>query len=86
MALYAFDGTWNEAKTSEDLDYRNTNVVRFRDAYKKKTGTKHVLRRRGRDPDDFVGRALGGVFGLGELPASRRRTHTCARPGPPATR
>ena len=29
MALYAFDGTWNEAKTSDDTAYKNTNVFRF---------------------------------------------------------
>ena len=37
MALYAFDGTWNEAKTTEDPSYRNTNVVRFFNAYAKNT-------------------------------------------------
>ena len=68
MALYAFDGTWNEAKTSEDLDYSNTNVVRFRDAYEKNTGTKPFYVAGVGTRYDFVGRALGGVFGLGELP------------------
>jgi len=70
MPLYAFDGTWNEAKDGDDPDYTNTNVFRFYDAYK-----RHSKR-----PDlDFyvagvgtrfkaIGRALGGVFGLGELP------------------
>ena len=33
MALYAFDGTWNEAKTSDDTAYKNTNVFRFYEAY-----------------------------------------------------
>ena len=70
MSVYAFDGTWNEAKDGDDPDDTNTNVFRFYDAYK-----RHSKR-----PDlDFyvpgvgtrfkaIGRALGGVFGLGELP------------------
>ena len=70
MSVYAFDGTWNEAKDGDDPDYTNTNVFRFYDVYK-----RHSKR-----PDlDFyvagvgtrfkaIGRALGGVFGLGELP------------------
>ena len=72
MPVYAFDGTWNEAKDGDDPAYTNTNVFRFYDAYK-----RHSKR-----PDlDFyvagvgtrfkaIGRALGGVFGLGELPRS----------------
>ena len=70
MPVYAFDGTWNDAKDGDDPDYTNTNVFRFYNAYK-----RHSKR-----PDlDFyvagvgtrlkaIGRALGGVFGLGELP------------------
>src|SRR4051794_20421317 len=78
MALYAFDGTWNEAKTSEDLDYRNTNVVRFRDAYEKNTGTKQFYVAGVGTRYDFVGRALGGVFGLGELPRIQEAyAHLC---------
>ena len=69
MPVYAFDGTWNEAKDGDDPAYTNTNVFRFYEAYK-----RHSKR-----PDlDFyvpgvgtrfkaIGRALGGVFGLGEL-------------------
>jgi hypothetical protein len=68
MALYAFDGTWNEAKTTEDLNYQNTNVVRFFGAYARNhpetanfyvagVGTRY----------DAIGRVLGGAFGLGEL-------------------
>ena len=69
MSVYAFDGTWNEAKDGDDPHYTNTNVFRFYEAYK-----RHSKR-----PDlDFyvagvgtrfkaIGRALGGVFGLGEL-------------------
>lgn len=70
MPVYAFDGTWNEAKAGDDPQYTNTNVFRFYRAY-----TRHSKR-----PDldfyvagvgtrfDAIGRALGGVFGLGELP------------------
>jgi hypothetical protein len=70
MALYAFDGTWNSAKDNEDAQYHNTNVVRFYDAYRRHSNTK--------DQDFYVagvgtraggiGAALGGAFGLGELP------------------
>ena len=70
MSVYAFDGTWNEAKDGDDPGYTNTNVFRFYNAYK-----RHSKR-----PDldfyvagvgtrfDAIGRVLGGVFGLGELP------------------
>jgi len=58
MALYAFDGTWNE----DELDpAEDTNVVKFRDAYDGKTefiegvGTKFGA----------IGRFFGGVFGAG---------------------
>ncbi len=68
MALYAFDGTWNSDKTGEDKTDENTNVVRFHEAYTRRSGT-----------DDFyvagvgtrcgsVGAFLGGAFGLGEQP------------------
>lgn len=79
MALYAFDGTWNEAKTTEDLRYENTNVVRFFDAYAGNTppdtnfyvagvGTRY----------DAIGRVLGGAFGLGELPRIKEAyEHLC---------
>lgn len=30
MALYAFDGTWNE---DQEENLNDTNVVKFRDAY-----------------------------------------------------
>ena len=35
MALYAFDGTWNNEKDAGRYDL-NTNVVRFKDLYAKK--------------------------------------------------
>jgi len=68
MALYAFDGTWNAEKTDEDLKFKNTNVVRFRDAYEKNSGKTQFYRSGVGTRYDFMGRVFGGLFGLGELP------------------
>ncbi len=61
MALYAFDGTWNEEKDTGEYG-KNTNVVKFRDAYDGKhefytkgVGTKHGI----------IGKIFGGAFGAG---------------------
>jgi len=61
MALYAFDGTWNDEKDTGEYG-KNTNVVKFRDAYDgthefytKGVGTKH----------GFIGKIFGGAFGAG---------------------
>ncbi len=60
MALYAFDGTWNQEKDAGKYDL-NTNVVRFKDLYTgpkffyKGVGTKHGA----------LGKFLGGAFGVG---------------------
>lgn len=60
MALYAFDGTWNEEKDAGRYDL-NTNVVRFKDLYAgpkffyKGLGTKHGT----------AGKWIGGAFGVG---------------------
>lgn len=60
MALYAFDGTWNEEKDAGRYDL-NTNVVRFKDLYAgtrffyKGLGTRHGV----------VGKFVGGAFGVG---------------------
>lgn len=60
MALYAFDGTWNRERNAGEYD-KNTNVVRFRDAYSdsyefyKGVGTKLGL----------IGKIFGGAFGAG---------------------
>jgi uncharacterized protein (DUF2235 family) len=60
MALYAFDGTWNNEKDAGQYDL-NTNVVRFKDLYAKTRffyqgiGTKHGL----------IGKIIGGAFGVG---------------------
>lgn len=58
MALYAFDGTWNE---DEEIPTKVTNVVRFRDIYdgpveyREGVGTRFGQ----------VGRLIGGLFGAG---------------------
>lgn len=61
MALYAFDGTWNEEKDAGHYG-QNTNVVRFRDAYEgqREFYTKGVGTRYG-----IIGKILGGAFGVG---------------------
>jgi Uncharacterized alpha/beta hydrolase domain (DUF2235) len=68
MALFAFDGTWNNAKDGDDADYRNTNVVRFFQAYHANSGTDDFYVAGVGTRFDLVGRVAGGVFGLGELP------------------
>ena len=68
MALYAFDGTWNEAKDN-DQDYKNTNVSRFHDAYTANAGEQHGFYWAGVGTRlGVVGKVIGGVFGAGELP------------------
>ena len=61
MALYAFDGTWNQ---DQELDERDTNVLRFfelsdepddRKLYMKGIGTRFGV----------IGRVFGGAFGIG---------------------
>ena len=67
MALFAFDGTWNQAK-NDDSEYRNTNVRRFFDAYHANTGDTHDCYKAGVGTRlGVVGRIVGGVFGAGEL-------------------
>lgn len=68
MALYAFDGTWNEAKQGDDPQYRNTNVARFHEIYARRSTTDDFYVEGVGTRFDVVGQALGGVFGLGELP------------------
>lgn len=68
MALYAFDGTWNEKKTDDDLAYRSTNVARFHDAYVKNSGRNEFYVEGVGTRFDIVGKAIGGVFGAGVLP------------------
>jgi hypothetical protein len=60
MALYAFDGTWNEDENDSDDD---TNVVKFRDIYNIRAPIEYrtgVGTRFGR-----LGQVLGGLFGVG---------------------
>jgi hypothetical protein len=68
MALYAFDGTWQEGKTGDDPTFTNTNVFRFFETYKKRSGTSDVYVAGIGTRFDAIGRALGGAFGIGELP------------------
>ena len=59
MALYAFDGTWNEDEEGEIAN--ETNVVRFRDAYTENKFYLEGVGTRGK----FVGKILGGLTGMG---------------------
>jgi hypothetical protein len=67
MALYAFDGTWNETKQGDDPQVKNTNVVRFFQAYHANSKRDDFYRAGVGTRFDAAGRVLGGVFGLGEL-------------------
>ena len=58
MALYAFDGTWNEDETGEGKD---TNVTKFYNAFQ---GPKFYLKGVGTRLG-FIGKILGGVAGAG---------------------
>lgn len=58
MALYAFDGTWNENKPDDTED---TNVFKFMEAY---PGRKFYLPGIG-TRFGVIGRMLGGLFGAG---------------------
>src|ERR687891_651750 len=59
MALYAFDGTWNENRPDDKND---TNVVKFKEAYESENNfyVEGVGTRFG-----SIGRLFGGVFGAG---------------------
>lgn len=68
MALYAFDGTWRE---DEDDDRKDSNVVKFRDAY---NGNKFYL--------EGVGTrlgAIGKVFGATKGMGGRMRIEEAER-------
>lgn len=60
MALYAFDGTWNE---DTDDNIQDTNVVRFAELYKSQLPPHYIegVGTRFRT----IGKILGGLFGLG---------------------
>ena len=61
MALYAFDGTWNE--NEPDLA-SVTNVVKFKEAYGYSGATAEYIEGVG-TRFGAIGRVLGGVFGAG---------------------
>jgi len=67
MALYAFDGTWNSVKDNEDPQYKNTNVVRFHEAYHKNSTTDDFYVAGVGTRFDLVGKIVGGFFGMVEL-------------------
>lgn len=58
MALYAFDGTWNE---DEEAPEQDTHVVHFRDIYEGPVEYRTGVGTR----FGAIGHALGGVLGLG---------------------
>jgi hypothetical protein len=65
MALYAFDGTWNERKDDDHVD-RNTNVVRFFDAYHAGSGAGDLYIKGIGTRMRRLGKVAGGAFGLGQ--------------------
>ena len=67
MALYAFDGTWNTEKTKDNSNL-NTNVVRFKNAYRDNAGEDQCYVPGVGTRLKWLGRVLGGAFGAGELP------------------
>ena len=78
MALFAFDGTWNQER-SDDTQYKNTNVSRFHAAYRRHSGTDDFYRAGVGTRFGVVGKVLGGAFGLGELPRlNEAYDHLCA--------
>src|SRR5262249_38200466 len=80
MALYAFDGTWNAAKTNDDKDLANTNVFRFFEAYHKRSNTDDFYVAGVGTRWDSIGKIVGGIFGLGELPRiNEAYDHLCTQ-------
>lgn len=78
MALYAFDGTWNTAKDAEDPNHPNSNVFKFFQAYHKHSNTDDLYVPGVGTRFDVIGKVLGGVFGLGELPRiNEAYDHVC---------
>lgn len=67
MALYAFDGTWNTRKDGDDPGYRNTNVVRFYNAYHAASNTSDLYVEGIGTRFELAGRIVGGMFGLGQV-------------------
>ena len=67
MALYAFDGTWNTEKSKDNTNL-NTNVVRFKNAYAANAGGDQFYVAGVGTRLKWLGQAIGGAFGAGELP------------------
>jgi hypothetical protein len=79
MALYAFDGTWNTRKDGEDPDYRNTNVVRFYDAYHSRSNSDDFYVEGIGTRYELAGRIVGGMFGFGQIARlDEAYDHLCA--------
>lgn len=79
VALYAFDGTWNTRKDGEDPAYRNTNVVRFYDAYHSRSNTNDFYVHGIGTRYELAGRIAGGMFGFGEIARlNEAYDHLCA--------
>ena len=80
MALYAFDGTWNKAKTGDDEEYDNTNVARFFNAYAlPAVGGNRYIQGVGTRLKS-LGKVLGGAFGLGNRGrVSKAYEHLCSQ-------
>jgi hypothetical protein len=67
MALYAFDGTWNDDKDGDDDGRTDTNVLRFFQAYRGRSGTDDQYISGIGTRVNLAGRIIGGMFGAGEL-------------------
>lgn len=61
LALYAFDGTWNE-DDKEKYDVEDTNVVRFKELY---VGNNAEYMEGVGTRFGYLGRVFGGLFGSG---------------------
>jgi hypothetical protein len=65
VALFAFDGTWNQSKTGDDKAYKNTNVVRFKDIYSAGSGEDEFYVNGIGTGGNIFDKYLGAAFGLG---------------------
>jgi len=76
MALYAFDGTWNEPDLTSDPDHTtDSNVRRFFEAFQ---GTKNYIAGVG-TRYGALGRFVGGTFGAGAKKRLREGWHALAQ-------
>lgn len=67
MALYAFDGTWNDSSAPEEQrdTRKDSNVHRFRVMYGKDTGDKTEYKDGVGTRYGFIGKLIGGLTGAG---------------------